>query len=89
MKKKFMDEQRIADISARTEAATSGPWKAMIEGRDHSSGSSCIVTKNGGIDFDGATDSDIEFMANARQDIPYLISELRRLEKILNDQEST
>ncbi|RST44616.1 hypothetical protein [Variovorax sp. DXTD-1] len=84
MKKELLDEQRIAAIAARTDAATSGPWKAMLEGRDHSSGSSCIVTAIGGIDLDGATDLDIEFMANARQDIPYLIAELRRVTSLLS-----
>jgi hypothetical protein len=56
----------------------------MLEGRDHSSGSSCIVTAVGGIDLVGATDLDIEFMANARQDIPYLIAELRRIASLLS-----
>jgi hypothetical protein len=83
MNNEFLDEQRISAIAARAEAAAEGPWKAMLEGRDHLSGSSCIVTAAGGIDLDGASDSDIEFMANARQDVPYLIAELRRLASAL------
>jgi len=83
MDRELLDEGKLALIAVRASAATSGPWRAMLEGRDHSSGSSCILTAIGGIDLDGATDADIEFMANARQDVPYLISELRRLAGIL------
>jgi hypothetical protein len=79
MKDEILDERRIAAIAARADGAESGPWKAMLEGRDHSSGSSCVLTKDGGIDFDGASDADIEFIANARQDVLYLVSELRRV----------
>ena len=82
MDREPIDEEKLALITARASAATSGPWRAMLEGRDHSSGSSCILTAIGGIDLDGATDADVEFMANARQDVPYLISELRRLAAI-------
>lgn len=73
-----LDVLRIAAIEARLNASTGGPWKAMLEGRDHSSGSSCVKTISGAIDFDGATDADIEFIANARQDVPYLVAELLR-----------
>lgn len=79
----LLDKQRIAAINARVDAATKGPWTPMIEGRDHTSGSSCIVTSAGGIDLDGASDADIEFLAHARQDIPYLVAELYRLEAML------
>ena len=78
-----LDEERLAAIAARADAAASGPWRPMLEGRDHSSGSSCIRTLLGGIDLDGASDADIDFMAHARQDVPYLISELRRVAEIL------
>lgn len=33
--------------------------------------------------LDGASDTEIKFMATARQDVPYLISELRRLTEML------
>ena len=85
MNNSLLDEQRISSIETRTNASTSDPWTAMLEGRDHLSGSSCIVTANGDIDLSGASDADIEFMAHARQDVPYLISELRRLASLLND----
>ncbi|MDO9103681.1 MAG: hypothetical protein Q7U57_01835 [Methylovulum sp.] len=84
MVNKITDDYQLTSIEIRANAASSGPWKAMLEGRDHSSGSSCIVTPTGSIDLEGASDSDIEFMAHARQDIPYLISEVRRLMGILS-----
>jgi hypothetical protein len=83
MRNEDLDEERLAAITARADAAASGPWRPMIEGRDHSSGSSCIRTLIGGIDLDGATDADIDFMAHARQDVPYLIYELRRMAEML------
>lgn len=35
------------------------------------------------MDLSGASDYDIAFIANARQDVPYLVAELRRLAAIL------
>jgi hypothetical protein len=83
MRNEALDEERLAAIAARAEAAASGPWRPMLEGRDHSSGSSCILTSIGSIDLDGASDADIEFMAHARQDVPYLLLELRRVAGML------
>lgn len=79
----IIDERRINEITARINAASPGPWKAMLEGRDHMSGSSCITMPTGGIDIDGASDADIEFIANAREDVPYLVSEIKRLAALL------
>ena len=83
MRAALFDDRRIAAIEARVNAAPHGPWQAMLEGRDHSSGSSCILTPTGGIDLDGASDRDIEFIANACEDIPYLIAEIRYLAGVL------
>jgi hypothetical protein len=77
--KVVLDEKRLDAIRERLKLTTLGPWVAYIEGKNHESGSSCIGTGIGGIDLDGATDADIEFMAHARQDIPYLLAELERL----------
>ena len=67
-------------MRARCVAATPGPWQSFVEGRDHTGGSSCIRT--GGevdIELSGATISDQDFIANARQDLPRLIAEVKRL----------
>jgi hypothetical protein len=77
-------EKELLEIEDRLNKSTRGPWKAYIEGRDHESGSNFIMTgseRNRGEDFEifGATISDYDFIANAKQDIPRLIEEIRRL----------
>jgi hypothetical protein len=70
--------EELQTILSRCELAASGPWKASLEGRDHTSGSSCIVTPSGSIDLDGVTDADIEFIAASRAEIPKLVQELAK-----------
>jgi hypothetical protein len=77
-----MTEQEIQEIESRCNAASPGPWSSYVEGRDHESGSNLIMT-NGKSGFDieltGATVADQDFIAHARQDIPNLLAEIRRL----------
>jgi hypothetical protein len=84
----MISEEELKTIEQRCAMAQSGPWKAFIEGRDHESGSDFIMTGEGksrgeDIELLGATDADIDFIANARQDIPILIDEIRRLNTLL------
>lgn len=79
-----MTDNELEEIEARCNAATSAPWQSFIEGRDHTAGSDFIRT--GGLDDScpdieliGATQADQDFIAHARQDIPALIAEVRRL----------
>lgn len=88
-----MDDQALAEIEARICAATRGPWKSFIEGRNHMSGDSFIQT--GGLDdncsdiyLSGGTLQDQDFIAHARQDVPMLLAEVRRLRSLLADQGS-
>jgi len=79
-----MSEEELIEIENRCNSSTPGPWKSFIEGRDHTSGSHFIMTgnkNNRGNDFeiDGARMEDYDFIANAKQDIPNLIQEIRRL----------
>jgi hypothetical protein len=60
-------------------AAAPGPWKSFVEGRDHTSGSSFIATPGSDIELTGATAADQDFIAHARQDVPRLLDEIRRL----------
>jgi hypothetical protein len=85
-----LTERDLEEIRVRAEAATPGPWKYMLEGRDHTSGDSFIKTGTDGdrhadlyLNADGhpATDEDCDFVANARQDIPRLLQEVERLRK--------
>jgi hypothetical protein len=63
--------------------ATPGPWKSYVEGRDHTSGDSFIMTGGEDIYLVGASLEDQDFIASARQDVPALIGEVRRLLKII------
>ena len=73
----------LKDIELRCEAATAGPWTSFLEGRDHTSGSSFIQTAEEDIYLSGATSADQDFIAHARQDIPRLVTEVRRLQVML------
>jgi hypothetical protein len=77
-------ETQLKEIEKRLQNATPGPWKSYIEGRDHTSGSNFIRTNNGtsnDIELLGATLEDQDFIAAARQDVPLLLAEVRRLQK--------
>ena len=67
-------------IYNRCISASAGPWLSFIEGRDHECGSNFIRTADGkDIELIGATDSDQDFIASARQDIILLINEIKDL----------
>lgn len=84
-KRKKMNNRRIREIEERCNKVTEGPWISFVEDRDFTCGSSFIQTSGNDIELIGATVDDQDFIANARQDIPWLIDEIRRLKKILND----
>ena len=80
----MITDEELTQIEKRANLAQAGPWKAYIEGRDHESGSDFIMTGTEGnrgedIEMTEATDNDYGFIANARQDIPRLIKEIREL----------
>ncbi|MBV7270742.1 hypothetical protein [Winogradskyella luteola] len=86
----MIDEKELKEIEKRCKYSTRGPWKAYIEGRDHSSGSHFIMTgdeNDRGEDFEieGARVDDYIFIANAKQDIPKLIDEIRRLKNLVGN----
>lgn len=83
-----MSDEEIEEIRLRNDAASPGPWTSFIEGRDHSRGSSFIMTgsrENRGHDIEltGVTEADQDFIAHARQDIPNLLTEVKRLRALL------
>ena len=83
----LMDAE-LAAIQARCAAAPPGPWTPYIEGRDHVSGSSFMMTgegavRGGDIELTGATEADYDFIAHARQDIPRLLEEVEGLRKLV------
>ncbi|CAN7692797.1 hypothetical protein [Mesorhizobium sp. LjNodule214] len=84
-----LSELELQEMEARVAAAQTGPWKSWVEGRDFLGGSNFIQTGEGtdrgdDIELSGATVADQDFMAAARQDIPRLIAEVRRLRGLLN-----
>jgi hypothetical protein len=75
----MITDEELKQISARCDAATPGPWKSWVEGRDHESGDHFISTGGEDIYLTGATLADQDFIAAARQDIPALIKAIREL----------
>jgi hypothetical protein len=78
----------LEEIEDRVARAALGPWRSYVEGRDHTSGSSFIMTGSQGargtdIELIGASADDQDFIAAARQDVPALVNEVRRLHALL------
>jgi hypothetical protein len=90
-----MTQKALSDIEKRIQNAQNGQWFAIIEGRNQTSGSSFIMTGVENIDdirnpnrgediyLTGAADADMDFIAHARQDIPLLLAEIKRLNFLL------
>ena len=79
-----MTDEELDAISQRCSAARSGPWKSYAEGRNHAGGSNFIMVGEGtgrgdDIELSGATMEDQDFIAHARQNVPRLVEEIRRL----------
>mgnify|MGYP003382515285 CR=1 FL=1 len=86
---KPMSETDLQQIEARCLAASPAPWRSMVEGRDHMSGDRFIMVGDGrqresdlyvSRGLAPASVADQDFVACARQDIPNLIAEVRRLQ---------
>lgn len=83
-----LSEEYLNEVEERLMHVTSGPWRSYVEGRDHTSGSNFIMTGPEGargddIDLLGVSVVDQDFIAAARQDVPLLIAEVRRLRALL------
>jgi hypothetical protein len=74
----------LSEIEGRCNLATPGPWKSYVEGRDHAAGDNFIMTGGDDIYLHGASVADQDFIASARQDVPMLVGEIRRLQSLLN-----
>jgi len=88
-----LTEAELGQIEQRCGAASKPPWQSFIEGRDHCGGDNFI--RVGGMDDSEpdmyidrsvpgeglvcASDADLDFIAHARQDLPLLLAEVRRL----------
>lgn len=70
--------ERLEEIKQREQAATPGPWSVWTERYETSYGhQDDIIVSEDPVKF--ASDADIDFMSEARQDIPWLIAEVERL----------
>lgn len=65
-------KDRINEIRARCEAAAPGPWRKGMSG---------LITDGTGraLFFSEAANANAEFIAHAREDIPYLLEKIERL----------
>lgn len=88
---RVMDDAELHAIEARCRDASPGPWTAFVEGRDHESGDDFIrvsdldsepdmyVSRAEAGSIRPASTADLDFIAAARQDIPKLVAEVRRM----------
>lgn len=81
-------DKRINQIKERVEKATPGRWKVEKvyheEPYEEFIKSAAIVCRNRIItrnDWSNPVMADLEFIANARQDIPYLLKKIEELEQ--------
>lgn len=78
MNEEISDEE-LDEIERRCAAASPGPWRSFVEGRDHESGSELIRTGAEDIELSGGTREDQEFIAHSRQDVARLVAYIRGL----------
>lgn len=81
-----LSDEELEQIDNRIEAASSGPWFSYVAGRDAGILSNCIELGScnelgsfRSIELTGATIADQDYIANARQDLPRLLCEVRIL----------
>ncbi|MGD9965582.1 MAG: hypothetical protein AB7T59_03615 [Hyphomonadaceae bacterium] len=83
-----ISETYIRELRSLLSKVSPGPWVSLVEGRDHTSGSSFIKTGADGdrgedIELLGGSPADQDFIARARQDVPLLLDEVERLKGLL------
>jgi hypothetical protein len=82
-----LSDERLAEIAARAEAATPGPWTVDLEQCDCSDGwcghgTYVSSVYSGGVlrtEFSDFPDADWQFVIRARTDVPALLAEIQRL----------
>ncbi|GLZ63715.1 hypothetical protein [Bacillus amyloliquefaciens] len=67
---------KLEEIRQRANAATEGPWRI---GKQSPNGLNNIGTIGGLLTAQTTNEDDAKYIAHARQDIPWLISEIDRL----------
>jgi hypothetical protein len=73
-----LDDTPLAEIAARANAASKGPWKVCEDYSD-------VLDGNGHQIISHFYDADGKFIAHARQDVPALLAEVERLKEALSE----
>jgi len=85
-----VSDAELDELRQLSASAAPAPWRAMVEGRDHSSGDSFImIGRDDDRDEDmyvsrdsgPASASDLDFIATARNYLPRLIDEIAELRR--------
>jgi len=75
-----LTERELDLMERRSQAASPGPWISFVVGRDLEAGLNCIeVGYCALMEVLGGTEADQDFIASAREDVPRLVKEVRRL----------
>jgi hypothetical protein len=95
MSKDRLRDCELDELRQLSERAAPAPWRAMVEGRDHTSGDSFImigreddrdedmyVSRDSG----PASSADLDFISAARNYLPRLIDEIHKLRSGYDDQ---
>ena len=88
-----ISDAELQAMQDRADAASKAPWESFVEGRDMFCGSEFI--RIGGVDDreedmyvsrddTRISDADLDFIAAARQGVPRLIAEVKRLREELD-----
>lgn len=91
-----LSDEELDRIQRLSDAATAGPWISCVAGRNGHEDSNCIelgsCNELGCFDcmrLTGGTIADQDFIANAREDVPRLVAEIRTLRKRLDSLRTT
>lgn len=86
-----LSDEELNRIQRLTDAATAGPWFSCVAGQNGHEDSNCIELGSCNelgcfhcMRLIGGTIADQDFIANAREDVPKLLAEIRTLRKRLD-----
>ena len=75
-----LSERELEQMERRSQAASPAPWVSWVVGRDLEAGLNCIELGDcAAMEVIGASVADQDFIANAREDVPRLVTEVRQL----------
>lgn len=82
----MVDQQaRLSEITARVEAATAGPWRSRVNGQKPYKHVAFSAHRDEMYTTSPLDAGDSDFIAHAREDVPYLLAEVARLRGALED----